>query len=240
MKARGHAVVGGAVTGDAATWSVPTVTADVDAWRAQLAAKAARERRSWDLRLAALDARNRPAPKPARKKKPTTPTPTAKPRAQRTEGPTPETQALIDAFQSGATLAELSNRTGIAVATLRRRLNAAGVKLRPTEYTPETRATIIAEYVAGAGVRELARTHRLAKDTISRWVREAGVMREPVPPHGTYDPTAGKHAHILNLYRAGNSLRDIARDTGIPRSTVQRTVQRAGIARPPLRPKDTP
>ena len=124
MKARGSVAIGGIPTASDAVWRIPTRprSPELVAWQEK---RAADRRRSRALQAAAKDARDKPQPRPART--PAAPKPQPRARTPHT-GPTPETLELIAAFQDGATVEQLAGERGQSVNTVRRRLNAAGIK----------------------------------------------------------------------------------------------------------------
>jgi DNA-directed RNA polymerase specialized sigma24 family protein len=103
---------------------------------------------------------------------------------------------------------------------LRRRLGSDGV------------AQLVAGYEGGSSVRELAARHEASMDATLRLLHEEGI--NTARPEALTD---AQRKEIIRRYQAGESTYQIAAATGVPKTTVARTLQRVGIT---LRPRGRP
>jgi transposase-like protein len=95
---------------------------------------------------------------------------------------------------------------------LRRRLGAAGV------------VDVVTRYQAGESVRQLSRAIDASGDAILRLLGEKCIQRRQ--PRFL---TAEEKAEVIRRYEAGESTYQIEAKMGIPKTTVARTLQRAGV-----------
>lgn len=103
---------------------------------------------------------------------------------------------------------------------LRRRLGSAGIE------------QIVAGYADGRSIKQLAVEFDTSGDAVLRLLREEGVeTRKPCVI------SAEQSAEIVRRYEAGQSTYEIEEAVGVPRTTVTRTLQRAGV---PLRSRGRP
>lgn len=82
---------------------------------------------------------------------------------------------------------------------------------------------LIADYVSGVQTKELAATYNLTKEQVRTIVSDAGVAR-PSGGKVTYDPQKA-----IDLWNAGNSLRQIAINIGVNQNSVYEQLKKFGI-----------
>lgn len=88
-------------------------------------------------------------------------------------------------------------------------------------------AEVVAAYEAGASVPELQQRFGSSKGAIVRILREAGVemRRRPLGEE--------QLERIVERYQAGLSIRQVAAELGIPKTTVQNALARTDVVRRP-------
>jgi uncharacterized protein (DUF433 family) len=93
---------------------------------------------------------------------------------------TPETvSALLDAYQSGASLAELQHRFSLSRGSAQRLLRERGVRRRRKGLTDDELTVLVERYEAGLTIREIAAEQHLAKTTVQDALARAGVEMRP-------------------------------------------------------------
>jgi hypothetical protein len=86
---------------------------------------------------------------------------------------------------------------------------------------------LIAEYEAGASTVELQERFGLGKGSVLRLLHEAGVEIRRQPMDDT------RLDEIKRLYRSGLTIREVAAELAMPKTTVQDALARSGE---PMRP----
>jgi hypothetical protein len=154
-----------------------------------------------------------------------------------------DTEALIAAYENGASLRRSATAGGLAdPLTARRRIDEAGIRVRPRSPSPprgskypqlSDRIWLAGQVAAGATAVEIAAAigcdRRMVYDSLIRYD-----LRVPTrPPVG--DTTA-----IIEAYQAGANLVDAAKAGGVSVDTARRRLQKAGVrirSVPRLRPR---
>lgn len=98
----------------------------------------------------------------------------------------------------------------------------------------EVIAQLVVDYQAGVSSPELQKRYGLSKGTVLRLLNEAGVeMRR----RGL---SAEQLGEVVRLYESGMTIREVARDLGVPKTTVQNALERTRtVKRPAARCKIT-
>jgi transposase-like protein len=132
-------------------------------------------------------------------------------------------------------LDELAARYGVAIAAVRHWMN----RRRPPAHQHRSgpaptvdSAYIVALYLEGRTQVEVARQVGCTHQTVSVYVRQAGVVR-PRPPRRPPPPPAPRPVvdseRIIELYRQGHSEEATAAIVGCSRKAVVRVLREAGI-----------
>lgn len=103
----------------------------------------------------------------------------------RRRAPSEQTLAAAELYRAGHSIGELSKRFGVNGGTLYRQLARVGVEMRSTsDYWPKPDAAeAAAKYVAGMGLRTLAREYRTEPARLAALIRSTGVeIRKPGRP----------------------------------------------------------
>jgi uncharacterized protein (DUF433 family) len=87
----------------------------------------------------------------------------------------------------------------------------------------ETVATLVQDYRDGASLAELQRKYSLGRGSVQRLLREAGVRRRR---NSLID---AEKAVLAERYEAGLTIREIAAEQGLPKSTVRDALGRDGV-----------
>jgi len=91
----------------------------------------------------------------------------------------------------------------------------------------ETVAALVADYRAGASSTDLQAKYHLSKGSVLRLLRESSAeMRR----RGLTDAQLDV---VVSRYRDGLTIREVAAELGLPKTTVQNALERAGL---PMRP----
>jgi DNA-directed RNA polymerase specialized sigma24 family protein len=88
-------------------------------------------------------------------------------------------RALQDAFQDGASLAELQQLFGLGRGSVQRVLREAGVRRRRKSLTDAEVTELVTRYETGLTIREIAAEQGLAKTTVQDALARAGVAMRP-------------------------------------------------------------
>lgn len=86
---------------------------------------------------------------------------------------------------------------------------------------------LIIDYQAGLTGPELQSRYGLSKGSVLRLLHEAGVQLRRQPVRG------GQLAEMVALYESGLSIRQVAAELGLPKTTVQDALPRSGVAMRP-------
>jgi DNA-directed RNA polymerase specialized sigma24 family protein len=84
-----------------------------------------------------------------------------------------------------------------------------------------------ARHSTGASLADLQQAYSLSRGSVQRLLRDAGVRRR------RKSLTDVEVAVLVNRYGAGLTLREIASEQGLPKTTVQDALARAGMAMRP-------
>ncbi len=97
-----------------------------------------------------------------------------------------------------------------------------------SRHSEEKRATVVAAYRDGVGVREISRQTGVTENTVSNYARAAGLPRRATGlPQEHFDPDTLQH--LGELYQAGVSFRALASLIGTNENRLLRELKRAGI-----------
>jgi len=125
-------------------------------------------------------------------------------------------------YDAGEPIVEIAASYGVSSPVIYTRLREQGRAKRLPRITPVQRARILDLYRSGMSGKAVARKLEIARSTVRKVVREAGVKRP------THVELAATHARsevvqeIARRRRAGESVRALAEEYGIPRSTLAR------------------
>lgn len=104
--------------------------------------------------------------------------------------------------------------------------------------TPTGRLRLVREVLAGRQIKEVAAAFQVDRKTVRKWIgryRELGEMgledRSSAPHHSPLRIAKGKTQRIVVLRQRRWTMERIARELGVSRATVQRTLARAGLSR---------
>ena len=145
-----------------------------------------------------------------------------------------DVDAVIAAYRNGVSLERLAYHHHVTDTTIRRRLQTAGIPLRPpaARGRPVNDETLVAAYQAGRSIRDLAREYGADRATIRAHLVNSGVtIRPPGGSHRLLD------ADIAGEYQAGRNLTALAAIHHVDHSTVRRIVTEAGITIRPDGPR---
>jgi DNA-directed RNA polymerase specialized sigma24 family protein len=91
-------------------------------------------------------------------------------------------------------------------------------------------AALVSDYCRGYSLVDLQRTYSLSRGSVQKLLRERGVRRR------RKTLTDAEQAVLVERYEAGLTIREIAEEQGLPKTTVQDVLARASVAmRPPAR-----
>jgi hypothetical protein len=110
-------------------------------------------------------------------------------------------------------------------AVLRRRRRVPPAQQRQVQHrlSREKIAQLVAEYQAGIGTNELARTYRISRYTVNQHLQRAGV---PFRLRGLADEQT---VEAERLYLAGWSLQRLAKRYGRDDKTIWRSLKKRGV-----------
>ena len=147
-----------------------------------------------------------------------------------------DTAELVRRYLRGESIAAIASDLGASPGTTRRRLLAAGVKLRPagTPRIRPNRQKLQAQLAAGIPRAEIASTYDVTLSAVSNWITQFQ-LRQPPPRR----PTANE---LYNLYVTDElSLSQIAAQCDVTKQAVRSWLAAAGIPRraPQRLPEET-
>jgi uncharacterized protein (DUF433 family) len=88
-------------------------------------------------------------------------------------------KASQQAYQAGASLAELQRDFELSRGSVQRLLREAGVRRRQKSLTDAKVAALVKQYGAGLTIREIAAKQQLPKTTVQDALARAGVVMRP-------------------------------------------------------------
>jgi len=146
--------------------------------------------------------------------------------------PAESLNAIVRAYEGGASSRQLAATHGIAVSTVQSLLKRRGVVLRGgserVKLTIAQEAEIARRYAEGAGSHTIASEFGVGSARVLQIARDAGL-----PIHGTW-PDEDALARASALYGDGLTIEQVAKELRFSTSTMRRAMKEAGIA---LRPK---
>jgi uncharacterized protein (DUF433 family) len=140
-------------------------------------------------------------------------------------------------YAAGLTTAQIGARYGVSGDTVRARLRAAGVRLRrvppPLTTKPVPMSEAAARYRQGATLAELAASYAVTRQTIRRKLTASGVtLRSPRPGRPGHGP--GRIPipveEAAQLYRSGQTLRQVAGRYGVCETVIYNRLTEAGVS----------
>jgi DNA invertase Pin-like site-specific DNA recombinase len=147
------------------------------------------------------------------------------------------TAEMIRRYRTGETLVEIGAATGVSRATVERRLKAAGVVLRPAGWRPGRRRRVVededlvARYAAGESLNAIAAATGLYPTAVYYRLRRAGVELRSVAEARRNARLDLPVAEIVERYRAGETLVEIARSLGVSHHVIRCRLAEAGVER---------
>lgn len=132
---------------------------------------------------------------------------------------------------SGCTLAEIADAVGDTYQNVVNAVHANGIKVRRAKKQVSQRVSqrafaVAAEYKAGKKTGEIAATFGCQQPEIYRFLRIAGVKPGRVTRTVYNLPTA----EVIEAYRSGATLSDLAERHGVKADTIKRHLVNAGVA----------
>jgi len=96
--------------------------------------------------------------------------------------------------------------------------------------SPETIAALVVDYGAGVSSTDLQAKYSLSKGSVLRLLGESGVkMRRRGLTEAQLEVVVGR-------YRAGLTIREVAAELGLPKTTVQNALERSDVEMRPAEP----
>jgi hypothetical protein len=92
----------------------------------------------------------------------------------------------------------------------------------------ETVVALVRDYQGGASLVELQRTYSLGRGSVQRLLRERGVRQR------RKSLTESEIDVLAEHYKSGLTIREIAAEEGLAKTTVQDALGRAGLVRRPV------
>ncbi len=143
------------------------------------------------------------------------------------------TERLVQLYQSGLSLKEVGLKVGMSTASVRPRLAAAGVQIRPPRRYPKrdpgVKRRAVDAYLAndGASAVEVAQQFGVTDRSLYRWLREAGHRFTRAPGQGMSQEYRLK---AIKAYLAadGASVRAIARRFNMDSRSLGHWIRQAG------------
>lgn len=144
-------------------------------------------------------------------------------------------------YEAGETTETLAAEARVHPTTMRTWISNGGGVLRTERVRGADEADLAKyarQYATGRSIREVAKAAHVSKDTMRRWLVEAGAE---IRPALTYRPPgAGRKAHgskadiarWVDLYKEGQSLMGIGKQAGVSGNTIRRWLIEAKV---PLR-----
>jgi transposase-like protein len=125
-------------------------------------------------------------------------------------------------YDAGEPIVELAAAYGVSTPVIYTRLREQGRTQRLPRIHAKQRAQILDLYGSGMSGKAVAKRLGIARSTVRKVVREAGMKRP------THEELAAAHARssvvqeIARRHRAGQTVRALAEEYGIPRTTLTR------------------
>lgn len=142
---------------------------------------------------------------------------------RRIDLPVPE---ILRRYDEGEPVNALARAYGVSSPAIYYRLHEHGRALRFPRTTPEQRRSAVALYQTGLSDAAVAEKLKMSRTTVRKAIQEAGVKR-PTPEElarAHLESTAMQE--IVRRRRAGESVRVLALEYGIPRNTLARRLAR--------------
>lgn len=152
------------------------------------------------------------------------PAPTTAQERLRTPVESGDLDQIAARYRSGESIQTLADSVAVSASTLRRRLVAAGVELRPSgtlRRRPDP-DTLRQHLTDGLTPTEIAERYRVGAAAVSNWLTKAGLRCDP--------PARPTPAELADLYqRNQRSATDIALRYGVTPATVYNWLRQAAI-----------
>ena len=141
-----------------------------------------------------------------------------------------ERKRIARMYQSGKTLNQITDQTGIGRGIVRRILAGQGVTMRPgrfakTVLTPQQGTHVIRLNQAGLTVERVSDKLKLSATAVSRYLKQHGIDPRQRCGRKSKGLPAAQQKHMLRLHQTGLAMRQIARQTGVTEHYVQRTIR---------------
>ncbi len=149
---------------------------------------------------------------------------------------TPEVEKEITRLfkEEGLSGLEIGRRLGIGRSTIQRTLDRLGLARGAWALSSSQREAAVAAALAGVGTENIARSFGICRSTLQKLLREAKVRLKDGPKRIVDDDTARA---IVSTYENGATEARLAEQFKIGKSTVRRTLLRAGVEKPKHRTK---
>jgi transposase-like protein len=96
-------------------------------------------------------------------------------------------------------------------------------------YTHDNDAEIAALYLSGETGKSIARQFGITDVTVFRALKRQGITRRPACPRSGWEATEDNRRALVDAYKAGESIRTIARRLGIHTRRVTQVLDEAGL-----------
>lgn len=135
---------------------------------------------------------------------------------------------VIGLYQSGFTVQQINQWTGVSVSSIRNILNGAGVyRAKPVGgQERQINQDIIEYYQEGYSVQQIAQEMEITEPTVRAHLKDAGIYIKSKT--GPKQKLNNKDA-IINMYKSGKSVKDITQELNLSTPTVIKHLKDAGI-----------
>ena len=132
---------------------------------------------------------------------------------------------IVELYQAGQSALKIGKLLGASVSTIMKRLNRAGVEMRPGyKVASYDRTHACQMYRDGASCEKIAAHFNVSVSCVWLYLKEGGVEMRPVTP--SFDVAAA-----IEMYKSCQHVRKVAEAFGMSHSTLCYHLEKAGIAR---------
>lgn len=129
---------------------------------------------------------------------------------------------ILESFNKGHSLKEISKEFNIAGETIRLVLKEAGINLK--EYSAQIYKRVIDMFIQGFNEVEIAGATRLSPSTINTYRQRLRFSGEKIPTK-----TETRHRRVLEMLKQGMKRKDVAKEMNLKVATVNKIAQKNHI-----------
>jgi len=134
---------------------------------------------------------------------------------------------IVARYDAGEPVLQIAQAYGVSTPVIYTRLREHGRSIRRPRLSPEGRVRVLALYESGLSSVAAARKMGISRSTVRKVVAQAGLTRPTPEEQATAEARTDTVQEIARRRRAGESVRALSQEYGIPRATLTRRLARA-------------